>query len=473
MATYLPPDASKRRVREAQNARNNRWEIVKALSQGQINRRDLFKWGLFTSAGLLLAKNGLSPFAKSAFAQVPTGVPRSPVGSALPYTQRLNRLTYVPPTPLTKLVQPNGEWEALWPSGGVPSAKRLSWHTDFSAHQAGNTQANPFINPITKRGPMEGRPPGEWFGHQRWKEFFPQVGYALAFGECASGTKFHPAWPDQEANRMWPMYNFEGFGAKGDFPIPLLKGRYGEGIIMRAYNNLPVDRTNNGGFGRNEPSTHFHNAHNGAESDGASNAFHFPGTFYDYHWGTTLARHDMINRDATERRASGPDGHGGLVQVPGDWRELQGTLWFHDHRFFFTAENVYKGMAAMMNYYSGPDRGNETLDDGVNLRLPSGSLLDYGNLDFDVNLFISDLGTDQDGQCRFDIFTTEGFVGDLLTVNQAWQPYMEVLPRKYRFRLINGSMSRFIQLAWQTRTATSCRSNSLPTTATSSSIRSP
>ncbi|MEK7761760.1 MAG: multicopper oxidase domain-containing protein, partial [Nitrospirota bacterium] len=217
-------------------------------------------------------------------------------------------------------------------------------------------------------------------------------------------------------------------------------------IIMRAYNNLPVDRANNGGFGRNEPSTHFHNAHNGAESDGASNAFHFPGTFYDYHWGTTLARHDMINRDATERRASGPDGHGGLVQVPGDWRELQGTLWFHDHRFFFTAENVYKGMAAMMNYYSGPDRGNETLDDGVNLRLPSGSLLDYGNLDFDVNLFISDLGTDQDGQCRFDIFTTEGFVGDLLTVNQAWQPYMEVLPRKYRFRIINGSMSRFIQL---------------------------
>ena len=448
---YLPFKSSKRRIREAENARNNRWEIVKALSQGQINRRDLFKWGLFTSAGLLLCKNGLSPYAKSAFAQVPIGVPRSPVGSALPYTQPLNRLAYEPPTPLTKLVQPNGEWEALWPSSGVsggggPSSKRLSWHTDFSAHPAGNKPANPFINPITKRGPMEGRPPGEWFGHQRWKEFFPQVGYALAFGECASGTKFHPAWPDQEANKMWPMYNFEGFGAKGHFPIPLLKGRYGEGIIMRAYNNLPVDRTNNGGFGRNEPSTHFHNAHNGAESDGASNAFHFPGTFYDYHWGTTLARHDMINRDATERRASGPDGHGGLVQVPGDWRELQGTLWFHDHRFFFTAENVYKGMAAMMNYYSGPDRGNETLDDGVNLRLPSGSLLDYGNLDFDVNLFISDLGTDQDAQCRFDIFDTKGFVGDLLTVNQSWQPYMEVLPRKYRFRLINGSMSRFIQL---------------------------
>ncbi|NWF74169.1 MAG: putative Ig domain-containing protein [Nitrospirae bacterium] len=449
MATYLPPDASKRRVREAQNARNNRAEIIKALSHGQITRRDLTKWGLFTSAGLLLCKNGLSPFAKSAFAQEATGVPLTPLNGAIPFTHALPRLDYVPPTPLTKLVKPNGEWEAVWPAGLphlAPNAKRLSWHTDFSAHQAGNTAANPFINPITNRGPYEGRPPGEWFGHQRWKEFFPQVGYNLAFGECATGVKFHPTWPDQGANKLWPMYGFEGWGVKGHPPIPLLKGRYGEPILMRIFNNLSADRTNNGGFGRNEPSTHFHNAHNGAESDGASNAFHFPGTFYDYHWGTTMARHDMINKDATDPRCSGPDGQGGLIQVPGDFREIQGTLWFHDHRFFFTAENVYKGMAAMMNYYSGPDRGNEALDDGVNLRLPSGSLLDWGNLDFDLNLFISDGATDLDGQYFFDIFTTDGFVGDRLFVNHTWKPYMEILPRKYRLRLIDGSMSRFIKL---------------------------
>lgn len=214
---YLPFKTSKRRLREAENARKNRAEIVKALSQGQINRRDLFKWGLFTSAGLLLCKNGLSPFAKSAFAQGVTGVPATPVTGAVPFSHALPRLDYVPPTPLTKVVKPNGEWEALFPDGllplAQPSAKRLSWHTDFSAHQAGNTAANPFINPITKRGPMEGRPPGEWFGHQRWKEFFPQVGYNLAFGECAE-TKFHPTWPDQQANKVWPMYHFGGWGRR-------------------------------------------------------------------------------------------------------------------------------------------------------------------------------------------------------------------------------------------------------------------
>ena len=50
---YLPIDTSKARVREAQNARNNRLEIVKALADGEIWRRDLFKWGLFTTTGMI------------------------------------------------------------------------------------------------------------------------------------------------------------------------------------------------------------------------------------------------------------------------------------------------------------------------------------------------------------------------------------------------------------------------------------
>ena len=143
------------------------------------------------------------------------------------------------------------------------------------------------------------------------------------------------------------------------------------------------------------------------------------------------------------------NGNGGLVKVPGDFREIQGTMWTHDHRFFFTAENVYKGnLHAMMNYYSGPDRGHEQLADGVNLRLPSGKFLDCGNVDFDVNLIISDGATDPAGPvCFFDIFTTDGFLGDLPLVNFAYAPFFEVLPRKYRFRILNASMSRYYKLA--------------------------
>jgi FtsP/CotA-like multicopper oxidase with cupredoxin domain len=235
---------------------------------------------------------------------------------------------------------------------------------------------------------------------------------------------------------------------RGSLPPFLIKGRYGEPILARVYNNTPVDRAQNNGFGRNEQQLHFHNAHNGAESDGATGAHHFPGTFYDYLWSTSLARRDKINTAATDIRASGPDGAGGLVKVPGDWREIQGTMWAHDHRFFFTAENVYKGnLAAMINYYSGRDRGNEELADGVNLRLPSGKFLDHGNVDFDVNLIISDAATDPSGQLFFDIFTTDGFLGDMVLVNFAYAPFFEVLPRKYRFRMLSAGMSRFFQLA--------------------------
>ncbi len=436
---YIDHRESRRRQKEAQDARNNRAEIVKALSHGQITRRDLVRWGTLTMGGVLALKNGLSPFARSAFADVPTGTPRSPLFGATKFSQALHRLEVLQPTPLTR----SPEGHAQFPIGSSePSAKRLSYHTDFSAVPGGDPR---FVNPLTGRGPMEGRPPGEFFAHQRWDEFFPKVAYVLSMGQCEADTYFHDNMPPQHPNSIWSCG--AGRFARGRAIPPLIKGRYGEPILFRMYNNLPVDRHQNNGFGRNEIATHFHNAHNGAESDGANNAYHFPGTFFDYRWGTTLARRDKINKLGTDRRASGPNGNGGLTLVPGDFRELQGTMWFHDHRFFFTAENVYKGNLGGVNYYSGPDRGHEELDDGVNLRLPSGTLLDYGNLDFDVNLMISDAATKPDGQLFFDIFDTDGFLGDIMLVNQTFAPFFEVLPRKYRFRLLNACMARFLQLA--------------------------
>src|SRR5262244_1346430 len=451
---YLSPKASRILQREAQNARNNRAEIVKALSLGQITRRDLYKWGLLTTAGVIALKNGLSPFAPSAFADgVPTGTPRSPLFGAQKFTQRLNRLQLQSPQPLTRVPSLDGAGEfgdAAFPAAsGERPAKRLSYHDNFS-----NSPGNPaFINPITGVGPIEGRAPTDtktglaFFAHQRWDEFFPKVGYVMSWTQVAPNQSFHPNFPAQEPNTVW-TYGTGQVTGQGTLPPFLIQARYGEPIITRIYNNTPVDRTQNNGFGRNEQQFHYHNAHNGAESDGASNSHHFPGTFYDYRWSGTLARRDKINTQATDPRASAPDDNGGLVNVPGDWREIQGTMWAHDHRFFFTAENVYKGNLGMVTMYSGRDRGNEVLNDGVNLRLPSGShrANQWGNLDFDVNLIISDAATDPNGQLFFDIFTTDGFLGDIMLVNFQYAPFMEVLPRKYRFRTLSAGMSRFIQL---------------------------
>lgn len=458
-------------MREAQAARRNRQEIIKALTFGEVSRRDLMRWGIFTSTGALALKNGLSPFASSAYADdIPTGVPPSPRASK--FTQPLIRPRYANPTPL---IEQDGAISADplsasfkeyafqgYPTDLEPPARNFSYHEEFSKSDPGNRAR---VNPVTGVGPMEGRPPTDMFSHQRWTEIPPKVGYVLSLGQILPDTRFHPEYEAQARNAVW-TFGPRAPGTRGDIngietgviAPTLIRMRYDEPVLTRIYNDLPDFvgdvKYDNGGFGRNEPSIHFHNAHNGAESDGACNAYHFPGTFYDYHWSTMLARRDRKDvRDFSvpdyALRASTPTDDGGYRPVEGDFREIQGTMWFHDHRFFFTAENVYKGYLGLVQMYSGPDRGNEvTVDSGtnINLRLPSGSARAWGNVDYDVYLAIRDIALDADDQLTFDIFDTDGFLGDLMTVNEAYYPYMDVLPRRYRFRLLNAGVARFIKL---------------------------
>ena len=89
---FLPENASKARIREAENARRNRAEIVKAHSQGQVSRRDLMKWGLITTGGLLAPIHGLNPFVSSAYGSIPTGANPSPLFGAQPFTQAMATL---------------------------------------------------------------------------------------------------------------------------------------------------------------------------------------------------------------------------------------------------------------------------------------------------------------------------------------------------------------------------------------------
>jgi hypothetical protein len=99
---YLPKDTPQNRIREAQKARENRLEIVRALSAGQVTRRELFKWGIITSSGLLAQKDGLNVYAPSAYGQVPTGTPRSPLFGARKFTQPFHRLEVPRPLSLTR-----------------------------------------------------------------------------------------------------------------------------------------------------------------------------------------------------------------------------------------------------------------------------------------------------------------------------------------------------------------------------------
>jgi FtsP/CotA-like multicopper oxidase with cupredoxin domain len=336
-----------------------------------------------------------------------------------------------------------------------------------------------FIGRLLDDPPAEGRPPGLGWSHQRWDEFKPERYFQSAMagsrknggfrdskqdhgysdGEFGTGglyhntvgvsgfegtteditIKFHPSMPVQDHEALWTF--------DGTLPPKLLKVRYGEPVLFRHYNALPIDVAANRGFGVHTISTHEHNGHSPAESDGYANAFFFPGQFYDYRWPLQLAGRDSINTDAKDIRAGAPDGKGGIKKISGDWRETMSTHWFHDHMLDFTAQNVYKGNAAMMNYYSAIDRGNEAIDDGVNLRLPSGTAQDWGNRDYDMNLLLADKAWDGEGQLWFNPFNLKGFIGDVMTVNWLYHPYVDVRARQYRFRILNGSVSRYFKVA--------------------------
>ena len=223
---YLSKDASKLRQREAQNARDNRAEIVKALSQGQITKRDLIKWGIYTTGGMLVAKHGLSVYAPSALGKGGTAAPRTPLFGAQKFTEKFSRLRTQTPTPLTprsldangnRLIGPTGKPEThadFLPGMKEHSSKRLSYHSDFTAQMkaqpARNDRVNKYRNPVTNEGPMEGRPPGEMFSHQRWDEFFPKQAYVTSISSCAQpdtlghgGSYFHDRFPHQAENSVW------------------------------------------------------------------------------------------------------------------------------------------------------------------------------------------------------------------------------------------------------------------------------
>ncbi|TWC55276.1 FtsP/CotA-like multicopper oxidase with cupredoxin domain [Pseudomonas sp. SJZ080] len=476
--------------------------------------------GVYGDRNTPRAENVLPPSVQTSF-NFPTNGKPSPLFGAQPYTQQLllfeefgtekldptlpaPPLTFPVPTvgPLPQQ-DPNNVARSGPSSSALEAFMRQPGLYPFPSQFSNVLDRNPwkaqietFLNRHPVGSPAEGRPPGKGWSHQRWNEFYPQVAFKTvqagaklnggmrdrrqlhnyAVGEFGPGglyyqtsdiptttgttkgidTRFHPSMPVQNHNALWTF--------DGTFPPKLLMVRYGQPVLMRHYNALPIDPAANMGFGLHTISTHEHNGHSPAESDGYTNAFFFPGQYYDYRWPLQLAGYDTINTTAQDPRAAFPCAPGeklfvndaspglktcenGTIKIRGDWRETMSTHWFHDHMLDFTAQNVYKGNAVMMNYYSALDRGNEAVEDGVNLRLPSGSALPWGNRDYDVNLVVADKAWDANGQLWFNPFNTDGFLGDQILVNWQYQPRLKVRARSYRFRILNGSVSRYLRIA--------------------------
>jgi len=207
--------------------------------------------------------------------------------------------------------------------------------------------------------------------------------------------------------------------------------------------------------------THLHGGHSAQESDGYAEAWYLPaannvptgfateGTWYN-------AFKDM------SKKANGVAWEPGTsaFQYANDQRAT--TMWYHDHTLGMTRVNVYAGPAGFYLLRGGPD----DMAAGT-LPGPAPALGDPPGVKYhEIPIAIQDRSFNADGSLFypnnrefFDGFSgpyipysdispiwNPEFFGNTMVVNGRTWPYLEVEPRRYRFRLLNGCNARFLIL---------------------------
>jgi spore coat protein A, manganese oxidase len=206
------------------------------------------------------------------------------------------------------------------------------------------------------------------------------------------------------------------WGYEGQYPGPIFEVQQGRPIEVRWENHLPtqhifqVDPHIHGAMPpapavRTVP--HLHGSRTQSYSDGLPEKWFTPG-------------------------------HSALYQYPND--QAATTLWYHDHAVGITRLNVYAGLSG---FYFLRDEFERRLN------LPSG--------DYEIPLILQDRTLDPQGQLVYAPAQDDAiplspglwgpmFFGELPVVNGAIGPYIEVEPRPYRLRMLNGCNSRFLRL---------------------------
>ncbi len=128
-------------------------------------------------------------------------------------------------------------------------------------------------------------------------------------------------------------------------------------------------------------------------------------------------------------------------------------LWYHDHAWAITRFNPFCGMAAA---YILRDDGEQALIDGTNGQtIPSGNyevpiVLQDKLLDHITGAMIyPNIGISPSNHPKW----IPEYFGDTPVVNGRAYPYLEVEPRRYRIRFLNGSNARFYNIFFATPTS--------------------
>jgi spore coat protein A, manganese oxidase len=214
---------------------------------------------------------------------------------------------------------------------------------------------------------------------------------------------------DMKPTRQW---GFATSSSSATSPGPTFETRSGQGLLVEWANELPethflpIDHSIHGAEA-DKPQVrtvvHLHGGKTPPESDGYPENWYVPGKSAVFHYPN---------------------------------RQDAAMLWYHDHALGINRLNVFAGLL-------GAFIVRDDAEDG--LKLPRGK--------YEIPLLLYDRMFDLESQLNYPVsadpqkpWTPEVF-GDAILVNGKLFPYLEVEPRKYRFRMLNGSNARFIHLS--------------------------
>lgn len=157
---------------------------------------------------------------------------------------------------------------------------------------------------------------------------------------------------------------------------------------------------------------------------------------------------------------AGPNSSTGAAEYYWTNQQSARLMWYHDHAMDITRLNAYAGLAS--GYVLRDDLENRLIQAGI---IPGREVpLIFQDKIFQPNgsLFYAktyDPATEPDGKGRWEQGPTlpghdtlpvpsvvPEFFGDTILANGVAYPYTEVIPRRYRFRILNAFQARFMNL---------------------------
>lgn len=206
---------------------------------------------------------------------------------------------------------------------------------------------------------------------------------------------------------------------------------------------------------------HLHGGHNAQESDGYPEAWYLPAADnIPPGFATEGTQYEFFKTEFFNKWGVTWEPGTATFQYEND--QLAATLWFHDHTLGMTRLNVYAGPAGFYLLREGPG----DLPVGVLPGPAPGVGADPFGRFYEIPIVIQDRSFNVDGSLFypdsrefFDGFTgpyipdsdvepiwNPEFFGNTMVANGRTWPFLEVEQRRYRFRFLNGSNSRFLIL---------------------------